>query len=71
MMRTPSHGGYYGHPRYGGPPVRPWPRPDSMKKALYDALYVDQAPFVWVHLTQHGWVRGESSPAALGRNFQA
>ena len=32
-----------------------------MLQALYDALYVDRARFIWVHLTKHGVVRGRIS----------
>ena len=40
-----------------------------MTDALYTALYLEQAPFQWVHFTAHGLVRGALSPAAEGRRF--
>lgn len=37
-----------------------------MIQALYTALYEDNAPFQWIHLTPHGVVRGAHSPAWYG-----
>lgn len=42
-----------------------------MSEALYTALYVEQAPFQWIHFTKYGTVKGSLSLAGLGINLNS